>query len=198
MKIANIVTLNKVDVGDDINVVKTLDEIIEGIPTLVTSYEWVSKNYTDYEIYDKKLSDNLYWTFARTERRDIFAEDVDKFVTLANHKLVEDIKYILLDVILLHPNSIMKIIKKLYSIKYKIAFKHKEMIYIYGDGLIFGIDLSMLNYFGVDTNMVQSKIKSKTNVFLENSEIFIEYKDNMERLGHSVKYIPYLYYIKNE
>ena len=31
MKIANIVTSNKVDVSDDINVVKSLDDIIEGI-----------------------------------------------------------------------------------------------------------------------------------------------------------------------
>ena len=34
----------------------------------------------------------IYWTFARTERRDIFATDVEEFITLVNKKLIEDIK----------------------------------------------------------------------------------------------------------
>jgi len=197
MKIANIVTSNKVDVTDDINVVKSIDDIIDGIPTLVTSYEWVSENYTDYDIYDKRLGENLYWTFARTERRDIFTLDIEDFITLVNQKLIEKVDYVLLDVILFHPSTVNKIIRKIFSISNKIAFKHKEMVYIYGDELIFGIDLNMLDYMGINVNIVENKIKSICDVFLENSEIFIEYKDNMERLEHAVKYIPYLYAIKN-
>jgi G3E family GTPase len=198
MKIANIVTSNKVDVTSDINVVKDLKDIIEGIPTLVTSYAWVSKNYDDYEIYDKKLDDNLYWTFARTERRDIFATDVELFVTIANKRLIQDINYIAIDLIQFHPDTVRKIIKKILSIDKKTAFKHKDMIYIYGDKLIFGIDLDLINYMGLDVNRIENKIKDRCDVFLEDDEIFIEYKDNMERLDHSVKYIPYLYTIKNE
>lgn len=108
MKIANIVTSNKVDVTSDINVVKSLDDIIQGIPTLVTSYEWVSKNYTDYDIYDKKLADNLYWTFSRTERRDIFALDVEDFITLVNLELVKKVEYIFLDLILFNKSKTKK------------------------------------------------------------------------------------------
>ena len=198
MKIANIVTSNKVDVTDDINVVKELSDIIEGIPTLVTSYIWVSTNYDDYEIYDKKIEENLYWTFARTERRDIFASDVESFVTMANKKLIEDIDYIFIDLVQFHPTTIKKIVRKILSIDNKIAFKHKDMVYIYGDKLIFGVDLDLVRYMGLDVEGIENKIKSRCSVFLENDEIFIEYKDNMERLDHSVKYIPYLYAIKNE
>lgn len=198
MKIANIVTSNKVDVTDDINVVKDMEDAIDGIPTLVTSYDWVSKNYDEYDIYDKKLSDNLYWTFARTERRDIFAKDVEEFVTLANKRLVEDIKYIFIDLIQFRPKKVRKIIKKIFSIDKKIAFKHKDMIYIYGERFIFGVDLDLIRYMGLDVNRIESKIKLKCDVFLEDDEIFIEYKDNLERLDYLVKYIPYLYAIKNE
>lgn len=197
MKIANIVTSNKVDVTDDINVVKSMDDIIAGIPTLVTSYDWVSKNYSNYEIYDKKLSDNLYWTFARTERRDIFAIDVEEFVTLANEQLIKKVEYVFLDLILFSESRIKKIIKKIISLSNKISFKHKGMVYIYGDNLIFGIDMDMLNYMNIDVIKIENKIKNKSKVFLDNNQIFIEYKDNMERLNYSVKYIPYLYAIKN-
>jgi hypothetical protein len=198
MKIANIVTSNKVDVSNDINVVRSLNDIIEGIPTLVTSYEWVSENYTDYDIYDKKLNDNLYWTFARTERRDIFALDIEEFITLVNQKLIEKVDYIFLDLILYDKSTINKIIRKIFSLPNKIAFKHKDMVYIYGSDLIFGIDMNMLKYMDVNIIRVENKIKSICDVFLDNTEIFIEYKDNMERLNHSVKYIPYLYAVKNQ
>ena len=72
------------------------------------------------------------------------------------------------------------------------------MIYIYGDKLIFGIDLYLIKYMGFDENRVEIKIKNISKEFLEGDEIFILYKDNMERLNNSVKYIPFLCAIKNE
>lgn len=197
MKIANIVTSNTLDVSDDINIVDNLDNIIEGLPTLVTSYEWLSNNYSEYDIYNKKISDNLYWTFAKTERRDIFNVDVEHFITLANRELVKNIDYLFVDLIQYQPLIINKIIREIFETPNKVAFKYKKMIYIYGGKLIFGIDINLLNYMGINTVRVEKKIKSICNVFLEDDEIFIEYKDNMERLDHSVKYIPYLYAIKN-
>jgi len=198
MKIANIVTNNKVDVTDDINVVSSIEDIIPDVPTLVTSYEWLKDNYDDYDIYDKKLDDNLYWTFAKTERRDVFNKDVDEFITLANRELVEDIDYVFLDLIQFHPTTINKIIRKIFSIEDIISFKYKDMIYIYGDKLIFGIDLYLIKYMGFDENRVEMKIKNISKEFLEGDEIFILYKDNMERLNNSVKYIPFLCAMKNE
>ena len=198
MKIANIVTNNKVDVTDDINVVSSIEDIIPDVPTLVTSYEWLKDNYDDYDIYDKKLDDNLYWTFAKTERRDVFNKDVDEFITLSNRELVEDIDYVFLDLIQFHPTTINKIIRKIFSIEDIISFKYKDMIYIYGDKLIFGIDLYLIKYMGFDENRVEMKIKNISKEFLEGDEIFILYKDNMERLNNSVKYIPFLCAMKNE
>lgn len=197
MKIANIVTSNTLDVSDDINIVDNLDKIIEGLPTLVTSYEWLSENYSDYDIYNKKISDKLYWTFGKTERRDIFNIDVEHFITLANKELVKDIDYLFLDLIQYQQTTINKIIRKIFEIPNKVAFKYKNMIYIYGGELIFGIDINLLKYMGINTVRIEKKIKSICDVFLEDDEIFIEYKDNMERLDHSVKYIPYLYAVKN-
>lgn len=198
MKIANIVTNNSVEVPDDINVVKSMDDIIQGLPTLVTSYKWLTENYTDYDIYDKKLGDNLWWTFAKTERRDIFHKDVEDFITIANQELVKNIHYVFIDPIQYHSSTLRKIIRKILSIDKKVAFKHKDMIYIYGAELIFGIDLNLLQYVGFDEKKIEKKIKSICNEFLEDDEIFIVYKDNMERLNYQIKYIPFLYAIKHE
>lgn len=197
MKIANIVTKNSVDVSNDINVVESFDDIIEGLPTIVASYQWLKENYDEYDIDDKQLGDNLYWTFAKTERRDDFNKDIEDFITMVNKELIKKVNYIFIDPLQYQTNTITRIIKKIFSLPNKIGFKDDKMIYIYGGELIFGIDPQLLDYIGIDSIRVENKIKSICDVFLEGDEIFIEYKDNLERLNHSVKYIPYLYAIKN-
>jgi len=69
------------------------------------------------------------------------------------------------------------------------------MIYIYGENLIFGLDLNLLNYMKMNTTKIKNRIKTISNVFLDNDNIFIEYKKNVGRLGNQVRYIPYFYSI---
>jgi hypothetical protein len=71
------------------------------------------------------------------------------------------------------------------------------MVYIYGDKLIFGIDLRLLGYMGIDTQKIQSKIKAASTVFLDNSDIFIEYKNTISSLDNKARYLPFLYSIRN-
>ena len=72
------------------------------------------------------------------------------------------------------------------------------MVYIYGEKIIFGIDLELLEYIGFNRDKILSKIIKKTQVFLDEKHIFIEYKNRIENLDNQVKFIPYLHTIKNE
>ena len=72
------------------------------------------------------------------------------------------------------------------------------MIYIYSDNLIFGIDLKLTRYVGMDNKKLITKIKSISNVFLTDDEILIEYKKNLEEMDLQARYIPYLVSIINE
>jgi len=71
------------------------------------------------------------------------------------------------------------------------------MLYIYHDKYIFGIDVKLLKFIDCDVNKIILKIKSKSYVFLDTPDIFIEYKKQVEILDNQIKYIPYLYSIKN-
>jgi len=42
---------------------------------------------------------------------------------------------------------------------------------------------------------IKNRIKAISTVFLEDNNIFIEYKKNVGRLGNQVRYIPYFYSI---
>ena len=89
MKIANIVTNNKINVSEDFNVVKSMDEIIHGLPTLIISFSYVNKHYPEFDVMEMHIQDNLYWTCTPSEGRDKFREDVFHFVYMVYKDLFE-------------------------------------------------------------------------------------------------------------
>jgi len=197
MLIANIVSTAKLNVSCDFNVVKSLDETVQGLPTLIVGWDYIKKKYPDYDIINRKLSDNLYWTFKKTEKRELHEEDIYNFVEKSYKSLIENIEYIFVDPILLKKKSLIKLIKKLHNSKL-ISYHHDDMIYISTEKYIFGIDLQLIDFVGLSVDKLINKIKKKSNVFLSKNTIFIEYKNRVENLDNQVKYIPYLYSIENE
>jgi hypothetical protein len=197
MKIGNIVSKTKISVSEDFNVVESLDDINPELPTLLIGMDYVSKNYPDYDITDRKLGPKLYWTFKKTENRSLQEDDINKFMYQAYLDLISDVNYVYVDTILFGKQKLRKIIKKILSLTKSVAYKDNNMIYIYGDKLIFGIDLKQLCFIDANINRIMLKIKHKCNVFLESNEILIEYKKNVERLENKVRYIPYLYSINH-
>jgi len=196
--VGNIVSVNNIDVSDDFNVVSSMDDIIHGLPTLIVGYDIINKLYPDFDILDIKVGTDLYWTFKRIENRDKFNEDLDWFITKVYDDLVKGISYLFIDPILLKKESLIKIIRKIHSLKNIISYLHKDMIYLYGDKIVFGIDLRLLRFLGMGVEKLKSKITLISTDFLEDDEIFIEYKNIVETLGDKVRYIPYLYSIRNE
>ena len=97
MKVANIVSTSKVSVSDEFNVVKAMDDIIHGLPTLIVGYDYVNKHYPDFDITDICLGPDLYWTFKRTERRDKHEEDLIWFITKAFEDLTSKVNYVFVD-----------------------------------------------------------------------------------------------------
>lgn len=198
MKIANIVSKSKINISEEFNLVESMDEIIHGLPTLIIGFDYVNKHYPDFDILNSELEPNIYWTFKKTERRDKHEEDLIWFENKVYSDLAKTIKYIFVDPIQHNKKTLIKIIRKIYSLEKAITFINDKMIYIYGDNLIFGIDLKLLHFVGLDINKIKYKIKTKSIVFLEDSKILIEYKNYIEELGLQVKYLPFLYFIRNE
>jgi len=197
MKVANILTTNKISVSDEFNVVTAMGDIIHGLPTLIVGYDYVNKHYPNFDITNIQLEPNLYWTFKRTERRDKFEEDLNWFITKIYSDLTAKISYVFVDPIQLKTKSLYKIIRKINNLEYKVTYVHRDMIYIHGENLIFGIDLSLLRFMSIDVDKVKDKIKKISSVFLDDNKILIEYRKNVGMLGHQVRYIPFLYTISH-
>lgn len=197
MKIGNIVSPTNIDVSVDFNVVQSLDDIIQGLPTLIVGWDYVKKNYPDYDIINRSLGPDLYWTFKKHEKRDLHEEDIYNFVERTYKNLIQDIQYVFIDPILFSGKKLFKILRKLYSLTPIISYEHDSMIYIYGDKIIFGIDLNLLMFMEMDINRIKARIVKKSTAFLTRDAIFIEYKKRVENLDNQVKFVPYLYSIEN-
>jgi hypothetical protein len=90
-----------------------------------------------------------------------------------------------------------KIIRKILSTKNIVSFIDKQMIYLSCDEIIFGVDLNLIRYIGLDENKIKSKIISASSVFLENKEILIEYNIIVEYLENNIRFLPHLYSVRN-
>jgi hypothetical protein len=198
MKFANIVSKTQINVPQDFNVVQSMDEIIHGLPTLIIGFDLTDKLFPNYDVGNIKVTDNIYWTTKKTESRDKHNIELEWFKYFTYHELIKDINYIFVDPIQYKKKSFLKILKKIYTIPNKISYQHKDMIYIYGDKFIFGIDLKLIKYIGLDVSKIKEKIIRISSVFLEDSNIFIEYKYIIDDMENQVRFLPYLYSMKNE
>lgn len=198
MKIANIVSTTQINLPEDFNVVKSMDEIIHGLPTLIIGFDVTDKLYPNYDVGEIKLADNVYWTTKRTENRDKHNIEVEWFKYFVYNELIKDISYIFLDPIQYNKKSFLKILKKIYFTPNKITYEHKDMLYVYGDNFIFGIDLKLIKYIGLNVEKIKRKIIKISSVFLRETDIFIEYKNIIEELDNQVRFLPFLYSKRNE
>ena len=198
MKFANIVTKTQINVSQDFNVVESMDDIIHGLPTLIIGFDLTDKLFPNYDVGEIKVTDNIYWTTKRTENRDKHNFEFEWFKFFVYHELVKNINYVFVDPIQYKKKSLLKILKKIYNLKNKITYHHKDMMYIYGEGFVFGIDLKLLKYIGLNVDKIKDKIIKLSSVFLRHDDIFIEYKNIIEDLENQVRFLPFLYSVRNE
>lgn len=199
MEIANIICTDVINVGPEFNVVKSVDDIIyTNLPTLVIGYEMAIELYgmDNINVLKRNINKNVFWTFRRTVERKIYEPDLENFMRFSYKKAIDKISYVDLDVIQFKKEKLNKIVKKIISLKEPISYKsNNNIIYIYSNNLIFGIDLNLLNFIGIDIKKIEDKIIKKSKVFLQGTEILIEYHNHLERLNYDYKYVPFLYSI---
>jgi hypothetical protein len=197
MILGNIVCNNEIKVSEMFKVVKSINDIDSSLPTLIVGFDLICELYPDFDILEFKVDTKFYWTFKRTEKRDKFEEDLAKFTEIVFSSLIEDIKYVHIDLLLYKPKQLKKIIRKIISAEKVISVKYKNNVFIYLENLIFGLDLELLRFMSVNVEKILSKIKLKSLNFLEGDSIFIRNKKEVQILKNKEYFLPFLYSIKN-
>ena len=174
-----------------------MDAIIHGLPTLIVGWDIVKTIEPEVDFITRKLSDNIFWTFKKTERRDIFENDLYDFIHHSYNLLIKDLDYKFIDLIQLSEQELKTTFKEIKKSTKVIGYIHENMLYIYTDNIVYGLDLKLVTYLEYNLSDILNKIKSYCSVFLDNDEILIEYKDIIDMLNNEVKYVPFLYSIEH-
>ena len=113
--IGRIVTNSKaIDTLDYVEVTNKKSDLDFSIPTLIIGKKNALELFgeEDVKVLDRKIKNNVFWTYGKTEKRNIYEEDLNKFNQYLIKNLSKNIIYIFFNVLS----------EPLYRIKRFIAF----------------------------------------------------------------------------
>jgi hypothetical protein len=193
--ISNIITKTNLDLGDYINVNKTIENIDTNIPTLIIGWENTKKIFPNANILNKHISDTISWTFSNREKRQEYEPDLNKFLKLSFERLDKDVKYIYFNVLTNKLSKIKGLVGYINSQTTKVIYVSDKNIYIYDGKQVIGISLSDLEYYGFKRDRIIKFISKNVNNKVITNDNFINWK--IKRIiGDNNKLIPYLYSLK--
>lgn len=161
-----------------INVTENFD-VNMGVPTLIVGVpnteRIVGKERMDY--IDRKCGDNLFWTFATTEKRSDNERDVEKFKKLIINTLKSRIGYQFFNVLTCTNNRFRKFLRFLENDIKKYYYFTSKMLYIAYDETVIGISLEDCEYVGVGKRKIYEKLKKHNKkIIFENNFLTEEEK----------------------
>ena len=171
--------------------VSSIDDADLTKPVLIVGWQ-NAKEYDGYKsILEKKLGENLYWTFSRSESRSEFEEDLTKFYQFVIKSLADEIEYVYLDLFTLTYEKAKKVIEYANSRDFKTIYISGDMLYLPIDvNKIYGISLAVLEYCKIDKNKVLDLFKRNRS----NRIIYDNHRDTIKLsriLGNKKYAMPY-------
>ena len=192
--LANIYTKSKIDIEPFFNVVDDENKLIDGIPTLIIGWDSVKSLYGDINILDKKVKDNIYWTFGKRERRNVMEVDVQKFKRKAMSIVSNNVKYKFFNILTAKNDKKKSFYLLLKDTRYKTVFSFNNMLYIYIDGTdtVVSISLRDVEYIGGDVKKIFSTLYNNKFVKVANDN---DLKDTNAKLffKDNIYLIPYIF-----
>lgn len=198
VKLGNILTTYDTWFGKEFNVSDDINDLDHSLPILVVGYSKAKEIHPDINILEFKYNDKFFWTYAKNEDRNGYVNGLANFKEYIRRKFLLSVAYKFIDPFELSLHQIKDTIKYIRKGNTVTFMPNNKMLYVLRGKVIFGVDLELFEFLGINKNKIINKIKSIKNNTLINSEIIIEYKDYSELFGDDIKYIPFLYSIDND
>ena len=172
MNIGNIVSSSKIN-EDNFKLFEEIESVDNSLPTLIVGWDKTKKMFG--------------------ERRVDYDDDIITFKQECYNNFGSELSYVYIDPIHDKPKKIKKILKKIYSLSESISyFTDKNMLYILGENIVFGINLEVTEFIGVSTNSIITRVVNLRNSVLIDNEIFNKCKEFIKKLDNNYKLVPYV------
>ena len=193
--IANILTDEPFNEAELYNVVRDSKDLIPDIPTLIVGWERTKSEYPDASIIEWKVTDNVYWTYGKYDRRDKYEANVKNFQDLSFKKFVDSLEYVFYDVLISTAEKLDSFLSSLASGAEKTIYVTGDMMYIYYSGTNKVVGLSLR-----DCDYLEDTLKKRIFSDIYNSKTINLLKNNDE-ISREVRFkakgrayiLPYLY-----
>ena len=193
MYFGNIVTSSNIK-EDNFKICRKIESIDETLPTIVIGWSKAKELFgSDISILHKKINERLFWTFDVKERKSDYEIDIENFKQDCINNFGNNIPYVYLDIIHYKLKIIKKIINKIKNLGESLTYiSETNMMYIYGENIIFGIDLNVIEYTNISKQKVINKVLSISNNTLIDDEIFNKCRGFLYNKKNKTKLIPYM------
>lgn len=192
--LANILTTTKFPEKDYYNIVKTKEELINNIPTLIVGWNTVNQLFDNVSILDWKIDDNTYWTFGRRERGEKYEENIKKFENLVINRLKRSVEYIYFNVLTENDNKKKELLSVLLNNINKNVYIDNNILFFCCENSekVYGLSLTDIEYEGLDRTKFLSKVLRCESVKLIKNEDTLN--SNIRYELYNLPYmIPYLF-----
>ena len=176
---------------DYIKVVNDPSEIEEGKPFIIVGIE-LAKDVLGarFSWLHRKLDNGVRWTFGRTEKRDIYEEEIKDFYNEVLEETTKKIRYKSLDILNFNYNILKRLLILCNSSKRKYIYIWNDIVYFLCDETVFGISLRMARFCGCNVDKIVGRIYKNPNHIVCDTEECISYRLR-QRFKRRLYVIPY-------
>ena len=185
-----------IDTLDFVDVTKNIGSIDNFIPTLIIGKKKAEEIYgkENIKVLDKKITNNVSWTFDKVERRNEYERDLKAFNDSLIKTIKKNIKYEFFNIYIEPISRIKKLISFIKSPKIKYIYIFNDHIYMYYKNIVYGISLSDIQYIGINKNRILRLLNgNSSNIIIENNDFLS--KKMRQIIKEDKILIPYLYFL---
>lgn len=185
-----------IDTLDFVDVTENIGSIDNFIPTLIIGKKKAEGIYgkENIKVLDKKITNNVSWTFDKVERRNEYERDLKAFNDSLIKTIKKNIKYEFFNIYIEPISRIKKLISFIKSPKIKYIYIFNDHIYMYYNNIVYGISLSDIQYLGINKNRILRLLNSNSsNIIVENHDFLS--KKMRQIIKEDKILIPYLYFL---
>lgn len=147
------------------------------------------------KVLNKNIEGNIYWTYAKNERRDDYNNGVKSFNEIVMSQIKKKIVYKYINVFTLKYSTLKAFILFLRNKKPKYIYYTPNELYMYVDNSVYGLDIRECEYIGIKPTKLIEFIKTHTcnGIFFSNTDFITS--TIQEYIKNETYLIPYFYYL---
>lgn len=201
-KLGYIVSKMKIkDVVGFVEVVKSYDDIDDFTkPILIVGLNEAKKFKDGFSILEKKIDENIFWTFTKIERRVDYEKDIFDFYNYVLKKNIDDLKYKYINLLTLNKNKCKNMLLLLKNNENKYIYISNNMVYCYYNNVVYGFSLTIAEYCGINKKKILNLLKSNANIIISYNDYFIDnnIKKFLNNKKYAISYFMKIYGLRNE